>query len=396
MKKRLLFITDGFLPINSGGNVDVYGQLELLSNFTNLYIDVIISDSRKNILKYNKLYEFENIATITIYEQHKYSKLAKIFSKLPYNCFWFYDLMQYQSKYTYDFVLCQSEYSAFITANKSIVYDKLLIRVHNDEISLFLNNNRLETNLIKKALGFLNVMKLRKIRNYYYNQATLLFISATEAKNLSVLYPSSLFAVIPPYYHRIQLCSKNTLLGKPKQVLFFGGFSRLNLEGLKWYFNHIHYKLKQLVPDYAITIAGADCKEDISWLICLAESDITVNVIVNVEQHQIVSLYDRHYIAINPMQNGTGTKIKTTEYIYHGLPVVTTLIGSEGNLLQSGEGQIIASTTSSFVNAMVSLITDESYAHQVLLSGQLAIQQLYVQNLENIAKIIGVSYAKQI
>ena len=382
--KKILFITDKFLPTTSGGNIDVNGQLLLLNQLDKILIDVIIAD--ENEYPHREILELPNINKISVYKQNKYSKLRKLFSILPYNCFWFYDLLKYHTDEYYDFVICQSEYSAIVT--KKVKYDKLVIRVHNDEIGLFLNNNKLVKNRLVKLFGYLNMIKLHHLRNKYYEKAyALLFISSHEKDYLRNKFPSSVSLVIPPYYKSSNLLSKSKYFMRDRKVLFLGVLNKLNLQGLKWYFNNIHFSIKKELPNYMITIAGKDCGENIQWLYNLALADKSISIDTNLSKADIYELYETHCIAINPMQNGNGTKIKTIEYIYNGVPVISTLIGAEGNLLADCEGMFIANNKKLFIDKILQLFLDQNTAYEILNRGQIAINILYQNNLKQLNRL---------
>ena len=68
----------------------------------------------------------------------------------------------------------------------------------------------------------------------------------------------------------------------------------------------------------------------------------------------------RSAVSIAPLRYGAGMKGKVGDAMAASLPVVTTSVGAEGFGAVSGEHLVIADDTTSFVQAVVDVYTDEA------------------------------------
>lgn len=69
-------------------------------------------------------------------------------------------------------------------------------------------------------------------------------------------------------------------------------------------------------------------------------------------------------VVINPVEVGTGLKIKNIEALGHSKPLVTTQYASTGYDRKGGQGFIIAVNKKEFISAILDLLLNESYYNQ--------------------------------
>jgi glycosyltransferase involved in cell wall biosynthesis len=84
---------------------------------------------------------------------------------------------------------------------------------------------------------------------------------------------------------------------------------------------------------------------------------------------QIFASLDSYYknvdIAINPALYGSGLKIKTVEALSYGIPLVTTSVGAQGLLEESGRSFLLADTPGEFADAIQLLASSLSLRRQL-------------------------------
>jgi glycosyltransferase involved in cell wall biosynthesis len=96
-----------------------------------------------------------------------------------------------------------------------------------------------------------------------------------------------------------------------------------------------------------------------------------VGVVKNVVPLLVVS-----DVAIAPLLNGGGTRLKILEYLSIGLPVVSTTIGAEGLGVKNGTHAIIEDDLTVFASKLIQLFNDPKLSHKLGQSArQLAIEK---------------------
>lgn len=380
--KRILFVTDDLYPNNSGGKVDVNGQLQLLSDIakhTDIIIDVLIASlsfSREFYIDYLKDLQINNVYVM---RQKKVSYFKKLFSSIPYHSHWVTSLLEFIPQYDYEVVYVQSEYFAIVTENKKLKFKKLIIRVHNDEVRFFVNNMQLEYNVFKKSVSWWNVYRISKIRDRYYSIADLLlFISEAEYNALSKLYINTKSLVLSANY---KLITNRHQKNYSYNVIYIGAFTKLNIDGLIWFLQNVHEQVLQVIPQYRLIIGGKKCDENMDVFLNLSQKYCNIDVYFDLTESKIKELYKDSSVAINPMLRGNGVKIKTIEYLNNGLPVVTTSTGADGTMLDNYDGILVGDSAELFQSNLISVLTNKDYCARIVARGIDKINSLYQINI---------------
>lgn len=114
---------------------------------------------------------------------------------------------------------------------------------------------------------------------------------------------------------------------KREGIVFVGGFGHPpNEDAVIWFVENVYPLIlqKQEIPFY---IVGSHPTEKIKAL-----PKKNKNIILKgfVSEEELYSLYQSCKMAIVPLRYGAGVKGKVVEALYHGIPMVTTSVGSEG------------------------------------------------------------------
>jgi glycosyltransferase involved in cell wall biosynthesis len=86
---------------------------------------------------------------------------------------------------------------------------------------------------------------------------------------------------------------------------------------------------------------------------------------VHVDVGDLTALYNGCAVFINPMQRGTGLKIKNINAIERRVPVVTTSVGNDGSGFRDKEHVRVADTPTEFGSAVDELLKDECLSKQM-------------------------------
>lgn len=121
-------------------------------------------------------------------------------------------------------------------------------------------------------------------------------------------------------------------------LLFIGGYNHYpNVSAVKILAQEIFPKVRNVVPDAKLIIAGANAPKEVKAL-----SEIEGVIFKGfIEEDEIEKLYAQSFLTVSPLLAGAGIKGKICESIVYRTPVVTNIIGNEGiNLISGQEGLI--------------------------------------------------------
>jgi glycosyltransferase involved in cell wall biosynthesis len=138
-------------------------------------------------------------------------------------------------------------------------------------------------------------------------------------------------------------------------LLYLGSSNASNYQSILSFIQEVLPPLRNRIPHLKLVVAGKISKriEDHEAIIKLDEVD------------DVRRAYEAADIVINPVQFGTGLKIKSIEAMGQGKPLVTTSIGAEGMEDGAGLAFLVANDVSEFVLAIERLCSDENYFNAV-------------------------------
>jgi glycosyltransferase involved in cell wall biosynthesis len=138
-------------------------------------------------------------------------------------------------------------------------------------------------------------------------------------------------------------------------LLYFGSSNASNYQSVMFFINEVLPLLRRRLPRLKLVIAGkiSERIEDDEAILKLGEIDDIRNV------------YEAADVIINPIQFGTGLKIKSIEAMGQGRPLVTTSIGAEGMEQGRGSAYLVADDVAEFVTEIEKLFSDENYYNSI-------------------------------
>jgi glycosyltransferase involved in cell wall biosynthesis len=112
----------------------------------------------------------------------------------------------------------------------------------------------------------------------------------------------------------------------PPEVLFVGAFGRaVNQDAVMWLLTEVWPRVTRFRPDARLVLAGSD-PNGFAALAAADRPDVRATGFVE----DLSPYYSRASVVVVPLRVGAGVKFKTIDALLHGVPVVTTSIGSEG------------------------------------------------------------------
>jgi glycosyltransferase involved in cell wall biosynthesis len=148
-------------------------------------------------------------------------------------------------------------------------------------------------------------------------------------------------------------------------VLFCGAMDYTpNIDGLQWYFAHADAALLAAVPDRRILIVGKNPAPAVR-----AFGELP-GVTVTGEVPDVRPYYQRAWLQMVPLRIGGGTRLKITESLGIGCPVVSTTIGAQGLDLRDGEHLLLGDTPADFAAALARLLADAPLRDRLRVQGR--------------------------
>ncbi|MEH6604211.1 MAG: glycosyltransferase family 4 protein [Pseudomonadales bacterium] len=165
----------------------------------------------------------------------------------------------------------------------------------------------------------------------------VLAIQSREKSYFSSLVPDKKVLVVG---HATSV-SKKIYSNKPSnKLIFIGTENDINLHAISYFLENIWPSIQENVPDTRLDIVGA---------VGTRIGNLPTGCFAIGEVPNVGEWYDKADIAINPVQFGTGLKIKNIEALGHGMPLVTTTVGAEGIEYGSGSAFFVADSPDQFI-----------------------------------------------
>jgi glycosyltransferase involved in cell wall biosynthesis len=156
-----------------------------------------------------------------------------------------------------------------------------------------------------------------------------------------------------------------------KDLLFVGGFNHTpNVDAMLYFCREIFPKVKECIPGIKLWIVGSNPTEEVK---ALADDSVTVTGWVKDTRPYL----DKCRVSIAPLRYGAGMKGKVGEAMCHGLPVITTSVGSEGMGIIDGKHALVADGINAWVEQIVRLYNDEELWKRLSANGQELMSERY-------------------
>jgi glycosyltransferase involved in cell wall biosynthesis len=155
-------------------------------------------------------------------------------------------------------------------------------------------------------------------------------------------------------------------------ILFCGAMDYSpNVSGLAWYFEHCDALVRQKIPNRRVLIVG---KSPVPQVQALAGID---GVTVTGEVVDVRPYYQRAWVQMVPLLIGGGTRLKIVESLALGTPVVSTTIGAQGLMLDSGKHLLLADEPGDFADALANMLSKAELRNALADAGRERVLQKY-------------------
>jgi GT2 family glycosyltransferase/glycosyltransferase involved in cell wall biosynthesis len=207
----------------------------------------------------------------------------------------------------------------------------------------------------------------------------IVVFTEADAGLLRKINPHLDIAIIPPSID-LEPFKMKEKHRKDIDILFVGHFAHYpNIDGMKFFFKHIHPILKREMSRFVFKIIGSGIKkEEFMSLFKIVPEDKNIEFIGEVEEkNEVIEHLFRAKVFIAPIRIGGGVKIKILEAMAAGLPVVTTPSAIKGLLVKNGQDLLSIPKPLEMVRHIKHLLEDNEFALSISKRAQKAIESNY-------------------
>lgn len=232
---------------------------------------------------------------------------------------------------------------------------RIIYHSHNAEYLLWKGSARFASGFAKRTVLGFESSRVKKFETESLEKADLIFAAPNDQRALQRLSPTARFATT---YHLgdDSLLSKQSISfeNTQKVVLYAGSLGwEPNVDALLWFIQSVWPLVLQGEPDARLVIAGKGPDARIQKA---AKGKAGIGLAGFVKD--LETWYGKSRVFINPQRYGSGMKVKTSEALYRGVPLVTTRTGAEGYELENGREAFIAQGQKEFAEAVLVLLND--------------------------------------
>jgi sugar transferase (PEP-CTERM/EpsH1 system associated) len=188
-------------------------------------------------------------------------------------------------------------------------------------------------------------------------------------------------AELPGYRGRVEVvpngvdCAHNRpglAQPRPASLVYNGSLTySANYDAVQWFLAQVWPRVRAQVPDVTLAITGSTAGVDLAGLAL----DDHVRLTGFVDDVRIPVAGAR--VAIAPIRQGGGTRLKILEAMALGTPVVATAKGAEGLDVVDGEHLLLADDPEHFAAAVLRLLADDALAAHLRRNARHLVEQRY-------------------
>lgn len=144
-----------------------------------------------------------------------------------------------------------------------------------------------------------------------------------------------------------------------------------NYDAMQWFLAEVYPRIRAEVPDVSLTITGSTTGVDLSGL--ALGDHVRLTGFVDDVRIPVAEAT----VAIAPIRQGGGTRLKILEAMALGTPVVATAKGAEGLDVVNGEHLLLADDPERFTSQTIQLLRDVDLRHRLAANARRLAEQRY-------------------
>lgn len=350
-------------PPSDGATIAMYNLFRSLRQ-KGADVRVLAFNTNKNFVQFdashNPFMEESKMEAVPLDLSIKIHKaFLNLFSSQSYNISRFYSetfdrkLTDILKQQTFDIIQLEGLFmSPYLHTIRKYSGAKVVLRSHNVEHIIWERMAAASTNVLKKM--YLNLLAQR-LKRYELNMMNsfdaLVTITPVDAE-LYKGFGCSIPMHIAPIGVDTETYWQAVSDPIPFSVFHLGSMDWMpNLEAVDWFLQKVYPRLKYLLPDLKIYLAGKDMPRRIHSL--SSENLVVENRISDSKKYML-----NKPVMMVPLLSGGGMRVKIIEGMAAGKAIVSTSVGAEGIEYTHGKNILIADSPGEFANAITRLYRD--------------------------------------
>ncbi|MCL5435173.1 MAG: glycosyltransferase family 4 protein [Patescibacteria group bacterium] len=383
-------------PLLSGGNIRLYNLLRIISqkHKVTLICEKRDNQTQEDIKEVEKI--CEKVITVERKKQWSVKNILKTgFSLNPFI------IIGHQSKEMTNAIKRELEKENFDLIHVETFY--VMQNLPETSVPVVLSEHNIEylaykrfvdkSPILVKLLLFLDILKLKKVEQFFWNKAAKLIAVSNIEKNLMTRKDVS---VIPNGVNLEKFkfqTSESKFSSKEKRILFIGDF--------KWMQNRdaASFIINEIWPEINSKLKTQNSKVDVKlWIVGRNMSQSLKNltndknvIFDDNNQDKTEKIYEKAFLLLAPLRIAAGTSYKILEGMASGTAVVTTNLGIEGLDAKDNIHVLVAQDPKGLAQNVTSLLTDKALYEKLTKNAREFVEKNY--NWEEIVKKLEKVYA---
>ncbi len=304
--------------------------------------------------------------------------LLNLLSELPYHVSRFkiegFENMLIQILQENEFDIVQTEglpMTLYFDTVKKYSSAKLSFRSHNVEYLIWQRLALYEKNPIRKAYLKIQSARLKKFELETVREAdALVSITSHDQKifenQITIRQSVSIPCGLNPADY------KNTNPVAEFDVCYLASFDWLpNVQGVLWFLEEVWPLIIQKRPQTTFALGGRKMPSK------LEKMAAQKGILLHEHIPEMKDFISKGKIVIIPLQAGSGMRIKIIENMALGKAMVSTTVGAEGIVVESGKNIILADQPEDFARAVTNLLDNDGKRALLEKKALLTVQQHY-------------------
>jgi glycosyltransferase involved in cell wall biosynthesis len=240
---------------------------------------------------------------------------------------------------------------------------------HNVDHLLHQQNNDLNCPKHKQTFNYLKIQE----SNLYKNADCFFACSEADKVALETVNDHRLEGFVVPNGTTNKPVKRHILDVLEPKLIFCGSLDyNPNKNGLLWFYETIWPSLKTSIKGLTLTVIGRNGFDK-----AYAPLKIDKQIDFVGEVKDVTPYYLKNNIAIVPLLEGSGTRLKILEAMSFGLPVISTSIGAEGIDYIENKHIIIANDAALFQQAIIDNIKKPAILKKIGKQSSMLITEKY-------------------
>lgn len=144
-----------------------------------------------------------------------------------------------------------------------------------------------------------------------------------------------------------------------------------NFDGLQWFLKQVWPNLTGEFPELKFHVIGEGLSD------AFKNRYQAENIVFEGFVEDLTPFLTKAGFQVAPLFSGSGMKLKVLNALSHGLPIVTTSIGSEGIRMKSGEHYMHAESGAEFLSTIRTLLNEPEVSERIACNGRELIKEYY-------------------